>query len=270
MKKRASFNGIEVTMIALGGLIIGGLWGATGGLRLARQTAATMMTVAATDAGEVDALKSKYGPARNSAGVEEWIVRDFFGGRRGGVFLDVGANHHQRFSNTYYLETELGWSGVAIEPQTEFADGYRQYRPRTTFVPLFVSDVSDLTATLYVTPNSLWASGSRDSLEMMGRTAVARSVKTTTLDDILDRLEINRVDFVSMDIELAEPKALAGFSIQRFTPALVAVEAHPPIRQQLLDYFAQHEYAVVGKYWRVDSENFWFAPKGTVHDSASD
>ena len=63
-----------------------------------------------------------------------------------------------------------------------------------------------------------------------------------------------------MDIELAEPQALAVFSIERFRPRLVAVEAHPPIRQQLLDYFTRHQYSLVGKYWRVDSENFWFAP----------
>jgi anthraniloyl-CoA monooxygenase len=55
-------------------------------------------------------------------------------------------------------------------------------------------------------------------------------------------------------------------SLERFRPRLLAVEAHPPIRQQLLDHFARHGYAPVGKYWRVDSENFWFAPVGTVAD----
>ena len=46
---------------------------------------------------------------------------------------------------------------------------------------------------------------------------------------------------MSMDIELAEPQALAGFSIGRFNPSLVAVEAHPPVRQQILDYFARNQ-----------------------------
>ena len=77
---------------------------------------------------------------------------------------------------------------------------------------------------------------------------------------MLDRLGMTHVDFVSIDIELAEPAALAGFSIDRFTPRLVAVDAHPPVRQQLLDYFARHGYVLVGTYWRVDDENFWFAP----------
>ena len=71
---------------------------------------------------------------------EEWLVRDFFGDQRGGVFLDVGSYDYKRFSNTYYLEKELGWSGVAMDAQKEFAADYAKYRPRTRFFSFFVSD----------------------------------------------------------------------------------------------------------------------------------
>ena len=58
---------------------------------------------------------AQYGPSRNSEHAEEWIVRDFFGGQRGGTFVDVGSYHYRTFSNTYYLEQTLGWSGLAID-----------------------------------------------------------------------------------------------------------------------------------------------------------
>lgn len=209
---------------------------------------------------ELEALKKKYGPSRNSYNAEEWIVRDFFEDQRDGVFVDVGANHHQRYSNTFYLETALGWSGVALEPQLKFAVGYKLHRPRTTFVPLFVSDVSNREAVLYVGENDLVASSSRDFTDSFGHGAAPTRATTTTLNDILDRLKISRIDFLTMDIELAEPQALAGFSIDRFKPRLVAIEAHTPVRQQILDYFAHHDYVIVGNYWLVDHENFWFAP----------
>ena len=215
---------------------------------------------------ERDALRTKYGPATNSRGAEEWIIKDFFNAQRGGIFVDVGANHHQRFSNTYYLETELGWSGIAIEPQVKFADGYERYRPRTVFVPLFVADVSNQRATLYVPRNDLIASASRAFAEAWGSGSVATQTMTTTLDDVLTRNKITRVDFLTMDIELGEPKALAGFSIGRFEPRLVCVEAHLEVRQQILDYFTQHGYVAAGKYWRADIDNFWFVPLG---DSAA-
>jgi hypothetical protein len=86
-------------------------------------------------------LREEYGPQHNSRGIEEWVIRDYFRDRRGGVFLDVGANHYQNESNTYFLETHLGWSGVAIDALEEFAAGYAAHRPRTRFFALFVSDV---------------------------------------------------------------------------------------------------------------------------------
>ena len=83
---------------------------------------------------------------------------------------------------------------------------------------------------------------------------------TITLNDLLPRHGISRVDFLSMDIELSEPKALAGFDIRRFRPELVCIEAHSEVRQQILDYFARNAYVIVGRYLLADSHNLWFAP----------
>ena len=65
------------------------------------------------------------------------------------------ANDHEIASNTYTWTWEMGfgWSGVAMEPQQKIAAGTRSFRPETSFVPLFVSDVSNREATLYVTGN---------------------------------------------------------------------------------------------------------------------
>ena len=61
--------------------------------------------------------RTEYGPNHYSEREEEWLIRDYFADRRGGVFVDVGANHYQDASKTYYLETNLAWSGIAVEPQ---------------------------------------------------------------------------------------------------------------------------------------------------------
>ena len=63
-----------------------------------------------------------------------------------------------------------------------------------------------------------------------------------------------------MDIELSEPKALAGFDIGRFRPGLVCIEAHDEVRQQILDYFARSGYVIVGKYLAADENNLYFMP----------
>lgn len=206
-------------------------------------------------------LQSVYGPERNTENEEEWIIRDFFKDKRNGFFVDVGANEYKRFSTTYYLETQLAWSGIAVEPQRQFEAGYTAHRPRTRFRPFFVSDVSNETAKLYVLrDNPLVTSSTKQFTESFGTNISELPATTITLNDLLDHESVHSVDFVSMDIELWEPKALAGFDIERFRPALVCVEAHAEVRQQILDYFERHHYVVVGKYLRADTHNLYFTP----------
>ena len=85
-------------------------------------------------------------------------------------------------------------------------------------------------------------------------------VPTITLNDLLAANAVERIDFLSMDIELSEPKALAGFDVRRYRPQLVCIEAHPEVRQQILDYFAQNGYVIVGKYLPADEHNLYFMP----------
>ena len=206
---------------------------------------------------EIGPLAAKYG-AKHSRFGEEWIVRDFFQDRRDGTFLDVGANDYQFESNTFFLETALGWRGIAIDAQSEYEAGYLSNRPRTKFFALFVSDTSDATIDFYVPETNLaTASSTRSAVD---GPAVSRKVPTVTLNELLAREGVERIDFMSMDIELAEPKALAGFDINRFKPALVCIEAHREVRQELLDYFARNRYVVVGKYLRMDTQNLYFTP----------
>jgi FkbM family methyltransferase len=206
-------------------------------------------------------LAERYGPAKNSEHHEEWILREALQDRRGGVFVDVGASHYRQNSNTYFLEKELGWSGIAIDPIESFAADYAAHRPRTRFVSLFVADRSHALVKFFVNPDqTLVSSSHREFTERWGKDVSASDVRTITLDDLFVELGVTHVDFLNMDIELSEPKALAGFSIQKFQPGLVCIEAHPEVRQAILDYFARNGYAAIARYLRADELNLWFKP----------
>jgi hypothetical protein len=112
--------------------------------------------------------------------------------------------------------------------------------------------------------NTLTASSDRAFTENEDGSTVERKVPTITLDDLLAREDVAHIDFVSMDIELAEPKALAGFDIERFAPALVCIEGHRSVRQAILDYFYLHHYVVVGKYLYTDTQNLYFKPANAL------
>jgi hypothetical protein len=163
---------------------------------------------------ELQPLAERFG-RRNSLNAEEWIIRDFFDDRRGGVFLDVGAGHYSDGSNTYFLETQLEWTGLAVDALTRYAEGYRDHRPATRFVAAFVSDVSDGSVDLHVPAAFPYAaSDAREHARAHDRGGAIDSqvVATITLNDLLAGAEMERIDFMSMDIELAEPRALAGFA----------------------------------------------------------
>jgi FkbM family methyltransferase len=250
-----------VEFVLVGGFLL--LVAAVVGARYA-QPLLIARVLAADGVAELRAFERTFGPHRESRYAEEWIIRDFFHDRRNGTFLDVGANDYRKENNTYYLETALGWSGIAIDAQQEFITGYEQHRPGTKFFALFVSDVSDTFEQLYVPrANTLTASSNRAFAEGEDGVTVERKVRTTTLDALLAREQVEHIDFVSMDIELAEPRALAGFDVERFRPALVCIEAHLASRQAILDYFQQHRYVVVGKYLRADTANLYFMPAQT-------
>jgi len=155
MRRRVEVDIVAATIILSGTLVL--VFG------VARVAAVRQLQLyISPDNGELRLFDERYGPERNSEHAEEWILRDFFRDKRNGVFVDIGANDYKRFSNTYYLDVERGWSGLAIEPQTKFAADYAKHRPRTTFVPLFVSDASNREAVLYVGRADVLASVSRD------------------------------------------------------------------------------------------------------------
>lgn len=51
---------------------------------------------------------------------DEFVVR-VLNGMKHGRFIDIGAGDPRNISNTYALETEFGWTGIACDKETEQA-----------------------------------------------------------------------------------------------------------------------------------------------------
>ncbi len=252
-RRARSFDIVEVCLVAF--------FAALGGALVGRAIGARPNYAEYTTAMEAERLRATYGPAKFSENLEEWIIRDFFKDRADGFFVDIGANHYQRDSNTYYLESHLHWSGIAVDPQAAFEADYVKFRPRTRFFPMFVAEKSNESAKVYIVDrNSSAVSSNRDFTQQFGKDLKQIDVPTVSLTDLLDQMHVTSLDFLSIDVELSEPKVLAGFDIERFRPELVCIEAHPDVRQQILDYFSRHGYVAVGRYLRVDVQNLYFTP----------
>jgi FkbM family methyltransferase len=193
---------------------------------------------------------------------EELIIRDFFRDRHGGTFLDVGAAHYKTNSTTFYLEHHLGWRGVAVDANADYGPDYATYRPNTRFYSYLVTDHSGTMDPFYLLKTKfLMSTPSKDWAEQFGHHDYETVLKPTiTLNDLLAKAAISRIDFVSMDIETGEPAALAGFDIDRFRPALLCIEVTEGVRARVATYFASHGYKRIARYQDYDTVNQYFTP----------
>lgn len=186
---------------------------------------------------------------RSQNGEDRWLDA-FFGHKRRGYYVDVGAYDGVDLSNSYHFE-QIGWTGVLVEPDPERAAHCRASRPRSHCLHCAAvgsRGIQEITfhmvraAGVYST-TWLTAEHAR-RLAAMGCTAEPIRVPARTLDSILEEVGAAAIDFVSIDVEGAELDVLRGFDIARWRPAVVVIESNSRTRPRAIrEYFVRHGYA---------------------------
>ena len=106
-----------------------------------------------------------------------------------------------------------------------------------------------------------------DLVDRMGGKRSEVQLVTKTLDTLLQEHGVEKIDFVSLDIEGAELAALRGFDLERYRPELLCIEgAH---RDELSEHLSSRGYERIEKYRKVDKINAYFrpAPPGDENDT---
>jgi len=152
-----------------------------------------------------------------------------FGPRAGDITLDCGAN----VGVTVHEELAAGAKTVvAIEPAPENLECLRRNYQKeiasgqVIIVPKGVWDKEDV-LTLRVDPRNSAA----DTFVLQREGAVeVEKIPLTTIDKLVADLKLNRIDYIKMDIEGAEPKALMGAkaTLAKYKPRLSIATEHPP------------------------------------------
>lgn len=193
---------------------------------------------------------------------EELIIRDFFQDREGGVFVDVGCAWPDVNSTTCYLDLQLNWTGIAVDAVESYRSAWELKRPHTKFFAYAVTDHAGDRLKFFEAPNPTVSSLNKERVESWRQEPKEIEVETITLNKLLEDNGVDHIDFLSMDIEGAEPKALAGFDIDRFKPSLICIEANWTEEEKRVveDYFAGHGYERIKKYEAYDLVNWYLAP----------
>ncbi|MEA2443602.1 MAG: hypothetical protein QOJ12_894 [Thermoleophilales bacterium] len=156
---------------------------------------------------------------------------------RGGVFVEAGAFDGYEQSNTYFLESFRGWTGVLVEPVPGLYREATRNRPgsRVFNAALGDSDQAGQQLTMrYGGLMSLVAGAQGDEARDAEHVATAFqyrledpyefTVTARTLTDVLDEAGVDRVDLLSLDVEGYEANVLRGLDLDRFAPRYLLVE----------------------------------------------
>lgn len=162
---------------------------------------------------------------------EDMVLRRLFERRGSGFYVDVGAHHPFRFSNTCYFHRR-GWVGINIDPNPDAIAAFYRERPSDINVCVGVSDVpGNLSFHFFNEPalNTFDTGLAAERATLPGYHLLeTRTISVRRLDDVLaEYLPSGRkIDFLSIDVEGMDLAVLRSNDWQRFRPSLLLVEAH--------------------------------------------
>lgn len=163
---------------------------------------------------------------------EDIILRRLFEGLENGFYIDVGAHHPFRYSNTC-LFYKLGWHGINIDPLPSSLDLFNRFRPRDINIMHGVSTKEEL-MTYYIFNDAAFNTLSDSRAQELIRQEndinliTTTRVRTLRLDRILnDNIDTGRtINFMNIDAEGLDLDVLQSNDWETFRPTFLLVEIH--------------------------------------------
>ena len=202
-------------------------------------------------------LFSNYAKDSYSQEGEDMLLDCFLARRDSGFYVDVGAHHPQKFSNTYRLYRR-GWSGLNIDANPGSMRMFRRVRPRDINIEVGVSSRRQ-ELTYYVFNEPALNTFNKDlALERVaGIYSIIKELKipTAPLGELLDQYvpANTKIDLLTIDVEGLDYDVLRSNDWSRYSPEFVLVECFDsltldqvksdPVAALLLG----HHYSVVAK-----------------------
>ena len=160
---------------------------------------------------------------------EDLMVDRLLSGKRGGFYVEVGAHHPFRFSNTYFFYKKQ-WSGICIDPLPGIKKTFNIKRPRDLFLEVGVSASEGALEYFMFNEPALNTFDPDIANQRDGQKGYqiieSRKIKTLPLATILkNNVPQNQViDLLSVDVEGLDLEVLKSNDWEQFRPRVVIVE----------------------------------------------
>ena len=176
-------------------------------------------------------LFHEYAQSSYSQECEDLLLERHLSGTQEGFYVEVGAHHPYRFSNTY-LFYKRGWKGLCIDANPESMSYFKKFRPRDLCVEVGVSD-QDGDLDYYVFNDKALNTFSSEKSDFILKNTSYKlqkkiKIPVRSLNSILnDYLPENiKIDFLTLDIEGFDLKVLQSLDWKKFNPLFVVLEDH--------------------------------------------
>ncbi len=169
---------------------------------------------------------------------------------RFGTYVDIGAGHPVRNSNTYYFY-KRGWRGVLIEANPQLCKLLSKTRRRDKTINALVDEsASDETKIWFFEPSELSTADEARANDLLRQGVSLREIKSLpsiTLRDLSIKVSPEDPSLLSIDVEGLDLRVLRGNDWARFSPRVICVEVGLNSDSEIDDLLKSLGYEKVGQ-----------------------
>ena len=172
---------------------------------------------------------------------EDLILNRFLNNKKEGFFVDVGAHHPIRFSNTY-LFYRKGWSGINIDAMPGSMNLFNKLRPKDINIEKGVSLENNKIMFYQFNESALNTFSKKEAFSKNKdgyKIIKSNLVEVDTLENILDiYMPKNKtIDFLNIDAEGKDEEVLLSNNWIKYKPNYILIEI---LREDYLDNNNSH------------------------------
>lgn len=156
---------------------------------------------------------------------EDMILNCIFLSKNKGFYIDVGANHPTKASNTYFFYKK-GWAGINIDAFPDAIKLFRKQRSKDINIETGVSDIEGI-LNFYMFKESSYNTFNEENIDEILKISSLKEVKRVLvkpLSSILKQFNITSIDFMSVDVEGLDLNVLRSNDWNVCRPKIIIVE----------------------------------------------
>lgn len=187
---------------------------------------------------------------------EDLIADKILGYKRSGFYVDIGAHHPERFSNTYILY-KRGWSGINIDAMPGSMLLFKKKRKRDINLEIPISDKQEeLSFFIFDEPAlNTFSYNLANEYKKSGYLLVSeKRILAKPLAVVLDAYmpADKKIDFMSIDVEGFDLQVLKSNNWDKYTPKVILIEEHDfdvehPRNSPIYTFLKNRGYSLVAK-----------------------